>query len=701
MTSGSMADAAPALTVQQVGECDRVTGAVTYQATVGDGRDGSLALSFTRPRDGVVADLGFGMFRYTPNPRVNAGSDSFTVLADDGRGGSIDSTVTWINDNHVPVVVAPPRLWPPDPTTGAVTVSPNIVDPDGDWLAYTLDTPFPQRGAVTIDWDGTFTYVPFPSERDDTAVGEETLGFRAVDPRGASAYITVTVPISPRHIGTTPDPGSAIGVPDPETGVVTGTFGHTGVGYTYSVSGPVKGTVVIDATTGSWAYRPGAAARHRAVADEASMAERQDDFTITLSKGKRGKVAVPVSVPLVSRKTVSSYAVTAEIALGIVPAGMAISPRGDHVYVTSFIDEATVTVIRTADNAISRIPLTFRPEGVVVGPSGRHLYVADPAGCRVAVIDTIEHTTAFVGVGDHPIHLAVLGADLYVANNADGTVSVIDTIDDMVVRTIEVGGHPYAVAGARGQVFVTDYGLYGGQSTHRVSVIDAKVGQVLDTIPVGYYPTGVALAPDDSRVYVTNDEGCYTRSHPGTTTVINPATGAVIETLAVGGCAVGVSDNGDHVYVASSGYDTTFTSKLSVVDLPTGRITAVPIHGAPNALAVSGNRVYLTDTWHSSVVQITARDAPVVDTDAANHPPKLTITEVEAHVFQVTADDPDNDVVMFTATQPFCGTVSDLGGGLFQYTPTARAAEGFVDHFAITADDGHGGVVTKTVALTV
>jgi hypothetical protein len=45
--------------------------------------------------------------------------------------------------------------------------------------------------------------------------------------------------------------------------------------------------------------------------------------------------------------------------------------------------------------------------------------------------------------------------------------------------------------------------------------------------------------------------------------------------------------------------------------------------------------------------------------------------------------------------------VSDLGGGLFRYTANGRAAEGFVDHFAIIADDGHGGVVTKTVTLTV
>ena len=223
-----MADSGQMLIVHQVGDCDRATGAVTYVATVDEG--GPPALSFTRPRDGTVSDLGHGMFRYTPNPRVNADSDTFTVIADDGRGGSLDSTVTWINDNHVPVVVAPPTLWPADPATGAVTVSSNIVDPDDDWLTFILDVPYPRRGAVTIDWDGTFTYVPFPSERHDTAVGQETLGFRAVDSRGASAYITVTVPISPRHTAIPPDIDSPVHDAHPETGVVTGHLRPGGLG---------------------------------------------------------------------------------------------------------------------------------------------------------------------------------------------------------------------------------------------------------------------------------------------------------------------------------------------------------------------------------------------------------------------------------------------------------------------------------------
>jgi DNA-binding beta-propeller fold protein YncE len=186
----------------------------------------------------------------------------------------------------------------------------------------------------------------------------------------------------------------------------------------------------------------------------------------------------------------------------------------------------------------------------------------------------------------------------------------------------------------------------------------------MDTIPVGYYPTGVAVSPDDRRVYVANDEGAYTSTHPSTTTVINATTGTVIDTLAVGGCAVAVSDNGDQVYVVRDTFDTTFTSKLSIVDLPTGRITAVPIHGAPNALAVSGNRIYVTETWYSSVVQITGRDASVVDTDAANDPPRVTVIQIDNDLFQLDVDDRDGDRVTCTATQPFSGTVADLGNGL-------------------------------------
>ncbi len=187
-------------------------------------------------------------------------------------------------------------------------------------------------------------------------------------------------------------------------------------------------------------------------------------------------------------------------------------------------------------------------------------------------------------------------------------------------------------------------------------------------------------------MYVTNDEGAYANAHPGTTTVINTTTGAVVDTLAVGGSAVAVSDNGDQAHIAGSGCGATSTSKLSIVELRTGRIDSVPLRAAPNALAVSGNRIFFTDTWHSSLVQVTARYV------RRRHRSRRQSTEGDRHRGQPLgvsrkAGDPDNDQVSCTVTQPFCGTLNDLGDGLFQYTPNARTTEGFVDHFAVTADD--------------
>lgn len=526
----------------------------------------------------------------------------------------------------------------------------------------------------------------------------------AADPRGASVYITVTVPITPRTTAPAPPISAATCAPDPVTGIVIGTCGDR-TNCTYIASAPAKGAVVIDAGTGAWAYRPTATARHDAVADHATNADQHDTFIVTVSDNDGGATDIPVTVSLTTMMTVPSYAVTAQIPVGVTPVGMAISPRGDYVYVTSFVDHAAVTVLRTDDATITTIPLTFRPEGIVVAADGRHLYVADPTGNRIAVIDTTDRSTVFVPAGNKPFRMALCGADLYVANNQDGTVSVIDTIEAILTRTIAVGGHPYAIAAGGGRVYVTDYSFYGGQSTHSLSVIDTAGGVVVDSIPVGYYPTGIAMSPNGRRCYVSNDEGSYTTSHPGTTTVIDTVTNTVVETLPVGGNSIAVGEGGVEIYVVSHCRDGQFTSTLSTIDTITGGVTGVLINGMPDALAAHEDRIYLTDPWHSSVLQVFARSTLVVDTDTANGRPALTITRIDGDddtvVFETTISDPDGDDVTCTATQPFSGSVTDLGGGRFRYTPNGRAAQGFVDHFAITADDGHGGVVTKTVAVPI
>ena len=88
----------------------------------------------------------------------------------------------------------------------------------------------------------------------------------------------------------------------------------------------------------------------------------------------------------------------------------------------------------------------------------------------------------------------------YVTNTGDDTVSVIDTVSKTVVAIVPVGRFPSGIAvtpnGAF--VYVTNF---GGAS---VSVVDATTNTVIATVPVGVAPNGVAITREGALAYVTN-----------------------------------------------------------------------------------------------------------------------------------------------------------------------------------------------------
>src|SRR2546427_2078332 len=82
----------------------------------------------------------------------------------------------------------------------------------------------------------------------------------------------------------------------------------------------------------------------------------------------------------------------------------------------------------------------------------------------------------------------------------------------------------HARAGAEVRVFVTN------EKSDNVTVIDAATRKVIQTIPVGKRPRGVAVSPDGRRVYVTN-------SNSDTLSVIDARSLAVLSTVPAGGAA--------------------------------------------------------------------------------------------------------------------------------------------------------------------
>ena len=116
-------------------------------------------------------------------------------------------------------------------------------------------------------------------------------------------------------------------------------------------------------------------------------------------------------------------------------------------YISNF-SANTVSVIDTATNTVTAtVAVGTGPEGVAVSPDGARVYVGNFVSDNVSVISTASNTvTATVAVGTSPFGVAVTpdGARVYVANSGSNNVSVISTASNTVTATVTVGASPVA-----------------------------------------------------------------------------------------------------------------------------------------------------------------------------------------------------------------------------------------------------------------
>jgi YVTN family beta-propeller protein len=142
-----------------------------------------------------------------------------------------------------------------------------------------------------------------------------------------------------------------------------------------------------------------------------------------------------------------------------------------------------------------------------------------------------------------------------------------------------------------------------GAVSDTVSVIDTATNTVIATIPVGVAPSGVAITPDGSRVYVTNQNAA-------SVSVIDRSTNTVIATVPVdfGPFGIAITNDGTRAYVASrSAIDVIDTSTNTVVD-------TIPFPFNPNFLDFTpdGTRLYVTSQAPSVAVIDPASNTVVV-----------------------------------------------------------------------------------------
>lgn len=242
------------------------------------------------------------------------------------------------------------------------------------------------------------------------------------------------------------------------------------------------------------------------------------------------------------------------------------------------------------------------PAGIAIDPQGNHVYVTDSASNRVAVInESAQIISDYISVGNVPTAIAVNpnGNAVYVANfndgQHDGTISVINTLNNSVVSTIAVGNGPWGLA-------LTGDGkklLVSNSDDNTVTIINTETNTVMGSpISVGRSPFGIAVAADGTQAYVAN-------SLDGTVSVINPNTQQVINTITVGNFprGVAITPDSNQVYVANW-QDAT----VSVIDTHTNTVvnTIFLINPGPVGIAVSpdGTQVYVTMDASSNVIVI-------------------------------------------------------------------------------------------------
>ncbi len=212
-------------------------------------------------------------------------------------------------------------------------------------------------------------------------------------------------------------------------------------------------------------------------------------------------------------------------------AGVAVSRDGARVYAVNN-NTTTETGLKgslsvldaAANNVIRKIPVSGFPFGVAAltaGPSGdRKVYVSSERDGVVSVVDPAAGTvTRDIRTGQNALALLLDKSQrrLFVANAGSDTVSIIDTGNDRVARTILL--RPDDMRGLPG---ATPTGLALSPDERRlyvtlgdmnaVAVVELPAGRLSGYVPTGWYPTSCVVSADGRRLFVANAKGVNRRN---------------------------------------------------------------------------------------------------------------------------------------------------------------------------------------------
>ncbi|HVX39906.1 MAG TPA: bifunctional YncE family protein/alkaline phosphatase family protein [Gemmatimonadaceae bacterium] len=221
------------------------------------------------------------------------------------------------------------------------------------------------------------------------------------------------------------------------------------------------------------------------------------------------------------------------------PAGLALSPDGNTMYVAENLADSLAVVDLASGNVVQRLATERYPYDVVADKSG-NVYVSAWGGYTISVFNAEGGRLRDAGritVARHPsaLQLSADGSRLFVASGSTDHVAVVDTKRRRVIARLldpppagpSEGSTPNALAlspdGTRLYVAEADANSVAvfDLAATTANVASATGGDRLaGRVPTGWYPTALMQVGD--AIVVANGKGRGTRPNPEGP---NPATG--------------------------------------------------------------------------------------------------------------------------------------------------------------------------------
>lgn len=456
------------------------------------------------PANGTLSLTPDGAFTYTPDADFN-GVDSFVYKANDGSlsSGPITVTITVHAVNDAPKAPESNTVATTEDTP-STAVAIGATDIDGDALTYTVKAGSgPAKGSVSFDaGKGTFVYTP-----NADANGADSFTIEISDGTAPAIEQAVTVSITPvNDAPTAPSEKSVTTNEDtPSAPVAIGAADVDGDTLTYTVkagAGPAKGSVVFDASKGTFTYVP------------SLNANGADSFTIEISDG----IAPPVEqVVTVNINPLNDAPVA--------PSSQSVStnedtPVGPISFNASDVDGDTLTYTYNGESSpqlgvlsINQAAGTFSftPNANANGVETLKFLISDLNG------GLIEQTVTLTvnPVNDAPTAPSEKSINV-IEDTASGPVAIgaADVDGDTLTYSLAEGGPAKGTVTfdqAAGTFVYTPNAEVSGTDSFRILVSDGNGGLITQIVNVNIGPANDApTAVDDTLATRPEDGGAFT-----------------------------------------------------------------------------------------------------------------------------------------------------------------------------------------------